>query len=527
MEESYIPLKIFQTWYNKNVLSSEINELTNDVKTKNPEFEYFLFDIDDCENFIQKYFDNNVLCTYNALIPLAYKNHLWSLCVLYIQGGIYLDINLKCVNNFKLYSLTYKEHFAVDTKLNEYPNEIHKGICSNIMCCKSNNPVILRAIQQIVENVKTNFYGESPLDPTGSVLLGTFFSDDQKENMDIKRIKDHRGDGFGINNQLIIEFLNIPDSSTYHYISDWHTKNIYKQKAFTNITHHRRHHRQRVRCLPPALQYVQPISDPRSLLKNNDNEIIYVTAFKDIGRALWNTFRRGNDEYFNCFILLSNNFNPRYKLIVFVDNEIKAHLLSKNKFNDNIIFYNFDDVDSFYKKYLQKETEILNSEIFRRKVASNRLYNNPETWCAKYNLINHSKINFIKHVKTLYLNYKYYAWIDFGFVKNGDLNVIPKSINPDKVQNKITYQYKYLTLRIDANEILKSNNDYIAGGAFVIPNEKVEWFEKKYENKLNEWYLNYIADDDQSLVLQLYFDNKDIFNLIQDYNACSLFKHLC
>ena len=51
----------------------------------------------DCEEFIiesikEGKLDNNVLLAYTKLIQYAFKSDLSRLCLLYINGGIYLDI---------------------------------------------------------------------------------------------------------------------------------------------------------------------------------------------------------------------------------------------------------------------------------------------------------------------------------------------------------------------------------------------------------------------------------------------------
>ena len=106
--ESIIPLKIYQTWHTKD-LPLNMKICTDSIKNMHPNFEYFLFDDDDCRNFIIKHFDNNVIEAFDSLIPGAYKADLWRYCVLYINGGIYLDIKYKCINGFNFIELTEKE----------------------------------------------------------------------------------------------------------------------------------------------------------------------------------------------------------------------------------------------------------------------------------------------------------------------------------------------------------------------------------------------------------------------------------
>ena len=64
--------------------------------------------------------------------------------------------------------MTEKEHWVLDADKN--------GIYNALMVCKQGNEILLKAIYQIVENVKNNFYGTHPLEPTGPLLLKTLFT---------------------------------------------------------------------------------------------------------------------------------------------------------------------------------------------------------------------------------------------------------------------------------------------------------------------------------------------------------------
>jgi mannosyltransferase OCH1-like enzyme len=131
-------------------------------------------------DFIKNNFSVNILDTYNKLKPGAYKADLWRLCILYIFGGIYLDIKYSCVGNFKLISLTNKNYFVSDRNVN---NEY--GIYNALICSVPNNPLLLDCINKIVENVKNNFYGTNPLEVTGPLCLNKFFTQEDIKNLEL------------------------------------------------------------------------------------------------------------------------------------------------------------------------------------------------------------------------------------------------------------------------------------------------------------------------------------------------------
>lgn len=174
--KSVIPLNIFQTWHSKD-LPPLMKNAVNNIKINNPRFVYYLFDDNECYDFIKNNFDSKILNAFEKLIPGAYKADLWRYCVLYKLGGIYLDIKYEPVNNFKFINLTEKEHWVLDAD--------GIGIYNALIVSKPGNPILLKAINEIVNNVQKKYYGNSALSPTGPLLLGKYFTNQQKKGFDM------------------------------------------------------------------------------------------------------------------------------------------------------------------------------------------------------------------------------------------------------------------------------------------------------------------------------------------------------
>lgn len=161
---SVIPLKVFQTWCTHD-LPPAMRARADALKAQNPEFEFVLHDDGECREFIRTHFRPDVLNAYDRLIPGAYKADLWRYCVLYIHGGIYLDIKLACVNGFKLIALTEREHLVRDRVL---PLSIYNAC----LVVRPKNALMWKAIYRVVWNVQNRLYGKGPLWPTGPEMLG-------------------------------------------------------------------------------------------------------------------------------------------------------------------------------------------------------------------------------------------------------------------------------------------------------------------------------------------------------------------
>jgi hypothetical protein len=254
-------------------------------------------------------------------------------------------------------------------------------------------------------------------------------------------------------------------------------------------------------------------------------EIIFITSFKDINRSNWEHYNRSTDGYIDYFCTLANNI--KYKLIVYVENDIKDIIIARQDFNENIIFEHLNSVDTFLNRFIENDKKIIESEIYKNKIPDYRK-NSPEHLYSDYNLINHSKINFVKDVKKKNPNYLFYAWIDFGRM-NESIDNIPIDINISLIPtNKITYHFVNdpPLHKISEEEMLKSHAIYLLGSSYIVPNNLVEYFESLWESKLLEWQEKYITDDDQNLVLQLYFDNPELFYGIKNEKWYNMYSNL-
>lgn len=173
---SVIPLNIFQTWHTKD-LPPKMNECMNSIKDCNPQFSHFLYDDKECRAFIATNYDNEVLYSYDTLIPGAFKADLWRYCVLYKYGGIYLDIKYKCINGFSLIHLTDREYFVKDQEQNK------DGIYNAFMICKAGSHIMYKCIQQVVENVRNQYYGTSSLSVTGPNMMTPLFTPNERRQL--------------------------------------------------------------------------------------------------------------------------------------------------------------------------------------------------------------------------------------------------------------------------------------------------------------------------------------------------------
>lgn len=243
-----IPFIIHQTWMTKE-LPTKMKECVEKLKKENPEFEHRLYDDEECRVFIKDNFDSDVLSAYDSLIPGAYKADLFRYCVLYIDGGIYMDIKFKCKNNFKLKKLMDKEHFVLDSytldtslkgienieKSNYYNKSWQDGkigIYNAFICVKPKNRIIKKCIHKVVENVKNKYYGYSSLYPTGPGMMSQIVSIDEYRKIDLFNSTDGKNIVHKKYGEILMHYPEFRKEQKLYskkkYYSDyWLERNIY------------------------------------------------------------------------------------------------------------------------------------------------------------------------------------------------------------------------------------------------------------------------------------------------------------
>ena len=141
--------------------------VVNRLRSTHPDFEYHLFDDNDCRNFIKKHFGMETLWAFDRLIPGAFKADLWRYCVMYITGGIYLDIKMCPVNGFRFDYLLKNDWYCNDIARGDG----FAGIWQGILVSRPKNPIFKYLISKVIENVKNEYYGSDPLDITGPKMM--------------------------------------------------------------------------------------------------------------------------------------------------------------------------------------------------------------------------------------------------------------------------------------------------------------------------------------------------------------------
>ena len=160
-----VPLVLYQSWH-INRVPVKMRETIYKLLDKNPEFDYYLYSDEKSLEFIKENYDDEVVDAFNTLKPGAYKSDLWRYCILYKNGGVYVDIKF-----YSLIPLINVVRRSPTIYVKDLPAPC-KGIYNAFMSSPPNNIIFKKCIDDIVNSCKLKLYKRNSLDITGPCLLG-------------------------------------------------------------------------------------------------------------------------------------------------------------------------------------------------------------------------------------------------------------------------------------------------------------------------------------------------------------------
>ena len=231
-------------------------------------------------------------------------------------------------------------------------------------------------------------------------------------------------------------------------------------------------------------------------------------------------------KWMNNFISIVNNFN----LVIYTDKNSLKFINKRENPRIKIIvkpienFYNYKYKDYWIKNH--KKNVLLNNKIY--------WYVNM-LWCEKVWFVNET-------VNNKYFDTDFYGWCDIGYFRNrtNDLNTkflsnwikndFFSKLNHDKIvyscinnnMNYMNYIYKLIN---DKNVIglpvnpIPSNQTSVAGGFFILHKDKIDWWSKTFDTKLDLYFKNnYLVKDDQIILVDCILSNQENFLLVKENN---------
>jgi hypothetical protein len=223
------------------------------------EEEYNLYCGKEIEEIIKNNFDQNVFNSYQKLKPYGFKSDLARYCLLYLYGGLYIDLNLKFVGKLEEEFLSKLNFFSfrdiVRTSIRSW------SVSNSIIFAKKYSPIMKKCIEIIIENCEKEYYGISSIEVTGCVVLGKAIMtssedldlisttgelcwiDELSENdfiydkaflMDDDRIIAYRKPLNANGSRTCGDISYLGFSETNNYLEMWNNKNVYESTVKLN-----------------------------------------------------------------------------------------------------------------------------------------------------------------------------------------------------------------------------------------------------------------------------------------------------
>ncbi len=133
-----------------------------------PDAEYRLWDGNALRAMIAENFEPEVLAAFDLLGPYAYKSDLARFCLLYLYGGLYVDLGIRFMNPLRPPMGVGLASF----KDNDFMSPSWTAVALGLTWAVPGRREMRIAIDYVLENCRTKYYGSSPLYPTGPVLFG-------------------------------------------------------------------------------------------------------------------------------------------------------------------------------------------------------------------------------------------------------------------------------------------------------------------------------------------------------------------
>lgn len=277
-------------------------------------------------------------------------------------------------------------------------------------------------------------------------------------------------------------------------------------------------------------------------MDNIDKSITIVTAFIDIGRGEWdNQYKRSTQFYIESFL---HYLKYPYQMACYIDDryidEILEHYvkspyrnkmfipINKRWLKNNIHAWKQLELDKEiissqkYKEYMQQRLRIMYPDGASNVESQKYIF--PENQYSEYNIINHSKIDFIMHAIEngfiLDTTDTITCWCDFGYFgtqhDNDPVTFPTQTLDKSKFKSdKLTFFIQNRAVRecVDPVFMLIQSPEIFTGAFWGGPTSLMSRFQELYHISVDELYKYNISDDDQHVYLRCYIKDIDLIDL--------------
>ena len=140
-----IPKIIYQTYHRKNKIPQKVYD---NIKKYAEGYEHIIYSDEDCINFLNKHYNKQFSRLFRKIKRGPHKADFFRYCLLYISGGIYLDIKTELIKPVNEIFTTNDTYTVIDFST----TRIYQGIIAT----RPLNPIFLKLIKKFFEYDKKN-----------------------------------------------------------------------------------------------------------------------------------------------------------------------------------------------------------------------------------------------------------------------------------------------------------------------------------------------------------------------------------
>ena len=229
-DEEYLIPKIIHQTFATRILPDDIITIIDNNKKLCPDCIFKFYNDEDCDIFIKNNFDDRVYKSYKTINPIygAMKADFFRYCILYIEGGVYLDV--KSILHQNIFNHIKKNDVCI---LDIERNYLEPWRTNNptfeqwlLIFCK-NHPYLLHMINQMIYYIDIRFEPSieyiRELNTKQKILHVTgpdAFTKSVKDYIKLEKLKLHRNIDY--NKIGIIHNFFTNYKKMYYYISKKH-----------------------------------------------------------------------------------------------------------------------------------------------------------------------------------------------------------------------------------------------------------------------------------------------------------------
>lgn len=194
---------------------------------------HYIWDKESIRAFMKQNKDLHVLKAFDSLNVYSFKADLAKYYICYKLGGWVSDIN----NEFIMSPPKLGDNELIIFRDRQMQTGTSWAVVAGLFYANKEHPVMLQAVNDIVENCKNKYYGRNPLCPTGPILFGAAIAKvglNEGSTYSIGDFVDMDPKLFKLQNGLILANYkrfsagDVGHAGTNNYNDMWKSKSVYK-----------------------------------------------------------------------------------------------------------------------------------------------------------------------------------------------------------------------------------------------------------------------------------------------------------